>query len=118
MANKFSSGRLRHRIDLELKVEEQDSSGDMVETWNLVKAALACEIAPLSAREYLAAQALQSGVTTKLTIRWRMGINAKMRAVHRYKGVTTYYNIAGILPDPDSGLEWMTLPVSSGVNDG
>lgn len=37
-----------------------------------------------------------------------------MRITHRGK----VYNIAGVLPDNMSGLEYITLPVSEGVNDG
>ena len=37
-----------------------------------------------------------------------------MRILHRGQ----VYNIAGLLPDRVSGLEYITIPVSAGVNDG
>jgi hypothetical protein len=33
-------------------------------------------------------------------------------------GVYELFNIAGILPDPRSGREYLTLPVTRGVNEG
>ncbi|KPB96501.1 Head-tail adaptor protein [Pseudomonas syringae pv. maculicola] len=37
-----------------------------------------------------------------------------MRALHRGR----IYNIHGALPDAKSGLEYLTLPVSEGLNNG
>ena len=37
-----------------------------------------------------------------------------MRIVHK----TKIYNPAGFLADPDSGLEYVTVPVTQGVNEG
>ena len=37
-----------------------------------------------------------------------------MRILHRGK----IYNIEGVLPDDESGLQWLTLPYSEGVKDG
>jgi SPP1 family predicted phage head-tail adaptor len=70
-------------------------------------------IEALSAREFIAAQAEDSKVNTRITIRYRSGINAKMRLYHEAKDV--YYNIEGVLSDKDSGLEYLTLPCSSGL---
>jgi SPP1 family predicted phage head-tail adaptor len=53
-------------------------------------------------------------VVARITIRYRENINATMRVVHKGKA----YNIEGVLPDPDSGMEYLTLPVSEGVSDG
>jgi hypothetical protein len=42
------------------------------------------------------------------------GLLPSMRLVHRGK----IYNPAGILTDKESGLEYVTLPCSEGVNEG
>ena len=70
-------------------------------------------------REFLQSQAVQSEVTTRITIRRRSDITAAWRAVHMVNGVLgKIYNITGILADPVSGLEYQTLPCSDGVNQG
>jgi SPP1 family predicted phage head-tail adaptor len=88
----------------------------MVTTWTTVTGwdSVPAAIEPLSAREFIAAQAVQSAVTARITLRYRAGLDASMRIVHN----GTIYNIAGVLADPDSGLEYVTIPVSTGVNNG
>lgn len=71
-------------------------------------------IEPLSAREFVAASSIQSQVMARITIRHRQGIEAKMRILHRGQ----VYNIEGVLSDKVSGFEYLTLPVSTGVNEG
>lgn len=109
----LDAGRLRHRVLLQEFVTTQDSEGGLVQTWEDVAWVWAA-IEPLSAREFVRAEELQSKVTARITIRYRADVNAEMRIVHG----STIYNIAGRLADPVSGIEWLTLPVSEGVNDG
>ena len=87
--------RLRHRITIEQKTAGADAWGQPVETWETVAIAPA-EVWPLSGREYIAAQAEQAGVTTKITIRYQAGIEPAMRITHDGKT----YNIKAVLPDP------------------
>ncbi|HDG7399279.1 phage head closure protein, partial [Klebsiella pneumoniae] len=53
-------------------------------------------------------------VTTRITIRYREGVTRKHRILFRGR----IYNIEGVLPDPRSGREYLTLPCSEGANDG
>lgn len=109
------AGRLRHRVDIQGRQDVQDPvTGEMVPAWVSVWTAVPAAIEPLSAREFIAAQAVQSQVVARITLRYREGLDASMRIVH--KGAI--YNIAGLLPDKDSGLEYFTIPVSQGVNQG
>lgn len=111
----LSAGRLRHRIDIQQRAHVQDPvTGEMVPGWANVWTAVPASIEPLSAREFIAAQATQSQVVARITLRYREGLDASMRIVH--KGAI--YNIAGLLPDKSSGLEYFTIPVSSGANQG
>ena len=117
MKKLLNSGSLRHRIEIQEPVEVQDSdTGDITWEWDTVEGceSVPAEIAPLSAREFLAASATQSDVAARITIRYRAGITAKMRCLHGSK----IYNIRGVLADADSGLEYLTLPVSEGTNSG
>ena len=106
-------GSLRHLVELQARVDSIDGNGDTVTTWQPFSQVYA-EIAPLSAREFVAAQSLQSAVSCRITIRYLAGVTASMRVVHG----STIYNIAGVLADPSSGREYLTLACSEGVNDG
>lgn len=115
----FNAGRLRHRVDIQQRAEVQDQlTGEVTWAWIAFALKVAAEVSPASAKEFIQSGAMQSEIIAKIIIRWRQGVVAKMRAVHTVKGVATYYNIEGVLNDPQSGLEWMTLPCSQGVNDG
>ncbi len=111
----IEAGTLRHRINIQKRVQTQDvNSGDMVDSWETVFPNVYASVEPLSAREYLAARTEQSKVSARITIRYRPGLDASMRILHRSR----IYNIEGNLPDKDSGLEYITLPCSEGVNKG
>lgn len=111
------SGTLRHRIAIQSQTEAQDpETGEITVAWGTVAGmeSVPAEIVPLSAKEFIAAQATQSEIVARIVIRYRAGITAKMRAVHGSK----HYNIRGVLADPKTGLDWLTLPVSEGLTDG
>jgi SPP1 family predicted phage head-tail adaptor len=111
------SQKLRHRLTLQEKVTSQDGdTGAFVTTWQDVEDDIPASVEPLSAREFLVAQQMESKVTARIVIRTRTLISHDMRFID--KAGLRVYNIEGVLPDVQSGLEYMTLPVSSGVNDG
>ena len=99
--------RLRHRITIEQKATGTDAWGQPAETWETV-AIVPAEVWPLSGREYIAAQAEQAGVTTKITIRYQAGIEPAMRITHDGKT----YNIRAVLSDP-TGRRHITLMCES-----
>jgi len=111
----LSAGRLRHRVDIQKRDQVQDEdSGAMVTTWVTEWANVPAAIEPLSVREFIQSQANQSEISARITIRYREGLVATMRIVHKGR----IYNPKGFLQDPDSGLEYVTIPCSEGVNDG
>jgi SPP1 family predicted phage head-tail adaptor len=111
----MKAGRLRHRIDIQRKEVTLDSDGAQEVVWvNSFSTMISAEIMPLSGRELIAADAVQSKVNTRIRIRYRPGIVASMRVVHR----GTYYNIEAIIPDPDSGESYLTLNCTSGDDEG
>lgn len=121
----IEAGRLRHRIRIEKLVDLLDSNGETIQddtgevarAWVEVATVWAA-IEPLSAREFIASQATQSQITARVVIRFREGLNAAMRLVHvRRNMADVIYNPHGFLADKDSGLEYMTIPVSAGVSD-
>lgn len=106
-----ASGKLRHRVQIQRPVPEQDlQTGEPITDWQAVADTWA-DISPVSGREFLAAGAEQSEVRAKITIRHRDGVDATMRVV--YRGL--YYAIHAVLPDADSGREHLTLMVAEGV---
>lgn len=110
----IDSGKLRHRVQVQEPVHTQNPvTGESIVTWNTIWDLWAA-VEPLSAREFIQSQSTQSQVVARITIRYVAGFNAAMRIVHN----GTNYNIAGLLPDKDSGLEYITVPVSQGVNTG
>lgn len=110
----MQAGRLRHRVLLQRTVNTQSPvTGAVTESWVDI-ATIRAEVVASSAREFVAAMATQSEVTTRITVRYRPEISNKDRIVFRGK----IYNIEGVLPDPVSGREYLTLPCSEGVNDG
>ena len=108
------AGTLRHRVTLQALTETVDpDTGYRDKLWADV-AQLSADITPLSGREYIAAAASQSAVSTRITIRYWPGVTAAMRL----KQGDVLYNIEAVLPDKGSGREYLTLMCSTGVNDG
>lgn len=110
----IGAGKLRHKVTIQARGEVQDPvSGEMVPGWTDF-ASVWASIEPLSARDFIAAQANQSEITARIVIRYREGILPTMRILHRGR----VYAIQGVLSDAESGLEYLTLPVSEGVSQG
>lgn len=111
----MDAGRLRHLVTFQERVVSLDSDGAQVEEWvPLFGGPISAEITPLSGRELIAAQSVQSKVTGRMCVRYRPGLTATMRAVHR--GVI--YNITAVIADPESGAEYVTLLTSTGSDEG
>lgn len=111
----LDAGRLRHRVTIQARQNIQDpATGETVIAWADVWVNIAAALEPLSASERIATQAQRSEVTARVTIRPLSGLTAQHRLLHNGR----IYNIEGVIPDPDSGQEWLTLPVSEGANDG
>lgn len=108
----ISAGKLRHRVVLERQIHSRDEHGGVVVTWS-TEAELWAEIVPLSGREFIAAQATQAGVNTRITIRWREGVTPAMRVRHGQD----IYNIQAVLPDATLRGH-ITLMCETGVNNG
>ncbi|WAH52079.1 phage head closure protein [Pseudescherichia vulneris] len=110
----MQAGKLNKRILLQRPVKVQSPvTGAVTDDWADVQE-LWASVVDLSARDLVAAQAGQSEVTTRITIRWREDVTDKHRVIYRNR----IYNIHGVLEDDKSGLEYLTLPCSRGVNDG
>lgn len=107
-------GRLRHRITLLASTSGPDpDTGIYTEGgWTPVGPDVAAAIEPLSAREFIAAGATQAAVSHRITIRYRTDVTAKMRCVDEDGKI---YAIQQVLPDKNSGREYLTLVCTQGV---
>lgn len=106
----LAAGRLRHRVRLESLALTQDAeTGAPLEAWTTAATVWAA-IEPLSVRDFVAADSRQSQVTARITLRPVAGLNETWRVVHGDR----VYQIVGMLPDQDSGLEYVTLAVAQG----
>jgi len=122
----IEAGRLRHRVRIEEFVAVVDSNGEAIQDpdtgettseWVEVATVWAA-IEPLSAREFIQSQATQSQISARIVIRFRDGLKAALRLVHvRRNMADVIYNPHGFLADKESGLEYLTIPVSAGVSD-
>lgn len=123
----LAAGRLRHRVRIEALVNAVDSNGEVIqdpETGEVTQqwvevAEVWAAIEPVSGREFIQSAATQSKVDARIVIRQRDDVDASMRLVHvRLGRPDVVYNILGVLADKESGLEYQTLPVSTGVGQG
>lgn len=123
----IEAGELRHRVRLERYEAARDANGEVIqdpvtgatqEAWRPVATVWAA-IKPLSAREFIQSAATQSQITARIVIRHRDDVDAAMRIVHVRTGrPDVVYNPAAFLPDPDSGLSYLTAPCSQGTGEG
>lgn len=109
-------GKLNRRIAIDQRVDTR-VDGSIVESWvPFVEEAFA-SIVDLSAREFIAASAAQSLVTTKITLRYLPGVEARMR-VRRLLDGQIYALDGPPMEDNEGGLRWLTLMCIRGVNHG
>jgi head-tail adaptor len=114
------AGRLNQWVTVQVPTEFQDSSGEITLGWNPLESgndsfptSFPANFEPLSVRELLASQAIHSNVVARVTMRYDARWDPRMRILFRGK----VYDVAGVLPDKVSGLEYVTLPVSTGLSD-
>lgn len=115
----IEAGRLRHRVRIQRQIQSQNTTtGQVTVAWQTV-ATVWADIQPLSAREFIQSQTVQAQIVARIVIRYRDGVDTSMRLVHvRLNSDDVIYNIHGVLPDAEGGMEYLTMPCSTGVNDG
>lgn len=113
MARSGFSVRLRHRVTISRPETVRDDIGAVETTWLPVAVDLPAEVAPLSGREYAAAQAAQAETHVRITIRAGVEVDPAMRVEHDGR----FYNVKAVLPDLTARRR-VTLLCDEGVNDG
>ena len=107
----IAAGKLRHKVVIQRPdLAQNPTTGEMEQSWVELDRVWA-SVEPASVREFIGSSAEQSEVKGKVIIRRRPDVDATMRI--QYRGLT--YQILGVLTDPVSGLEYITLPTAEGV---
>lgn len=92
------AGKLIHRVWIQTPQEVRGATGSHKQIYTDWKEVWA-SVEPLTPREIFAAQQVASDLTTRIRMRWRDGLNSKMRIRHqRTLGsptVSDYYDIEG-----------------------
>lgn len=96
---------LKHWVSIQQQSEAQDAAGQPVLSWVEVHKVRAA-INDVSGREFLAAQAGQSEINTKIRIRYLDGIKADMRIVP-VNGADIYNIVAPL--DQSGDRKWLLL---------
>jgi head-tail adaptor len=115
------AGQYRHRVDIQDWTEVRDpDTGGFTEAWVTVFADVPARIVDASGREFKESAATQSEIMGRIVIRARRGLKARQRILHKGPNGEVYgiYNAHAWLRDPGSGRDYVSAPVSIGVNDG
>ena len=88
----MNPGDLNQRVLIERFTSEPDEIGQPIEAW-VTLATVWAAVEPQAGREFVAAGAGQSELTTKIRIRWRAGITSRDRVTHDGK----VYGIASVI---------------------
>ena len=104
------AGSFRRRVTIQSRVDTQDTAGGVTASWSIFAANVPAAIDEQGGREFFAAQQIQAKNTATISIRWRPGIDEKMRVLHyRTPGKPPdIYNIEGMSIDP-TGRKIITL---------
>lgn len=110
----LEAGLLRHVINIQQQIQTRDNFGGVEVSWVDKFPKTYARYEPLSGKELFANGQMQSQVTTRFTIRYRPGVDTSQRIVFRNR----IYNIHAVVEDNVSGMEWITLHCSEGLNNG
>lgn len=115
------SGNLRKRLTFQVRSAEEDRLGQQVNVW---ADAFTCwgEIQPLTGRELIAAQAMQSAVTHSIMVRYRPELSepkqvAAMRVLYRGRWGVRIFDIHAAMNE-DERNRVVTLQAEEGLNNG
>lgn len=117
----MQAGTLRKVITLQARSTMQDALGQQLQTWADV-ATVRADIQPLSGRELLAAQAIRTEVSHRISLRYSSLLAdplkvAAMRVVYVNSGVTRYFNVAAAM-NLDERNKQVDMMAYEGLNDG
>lgn len=106
--------KYNRRVSLLSSQDVQDNDTGVITegAWTAWAENVPAAIMPLSGREFVAAAATQSQITTRIEIPFMEGPTAKMRAQDDAGQV---YGIEAVLPDDETGRDHLTLVCTTEV---
>jgi SPP1 family predicted phage head-tail adaptor len=107
------AGKLRQRVTIQSQTTARDDFGGETVTWSDV-ATVWASIEPLNGREYMAAQQLQTAVTTRIRVRYIDGVTAAMRV----KADDVAYDIQSVINPNDRGAELTLMCIERSSDNG
>lgn len=107
--SKQNAGKYRHIITIQKQSKiKNENTGEVTYEFVDYLTNIRADVHFLSANERIAASAVQSKITARIEIRYRTdSIVSSMRI--KYKN--DYYEIDGVIPDNETGMQWITLTV-------
>ena len=105
------AGRLRQRVILQSKTEARDAYGAAIISWS-DESVVWGAIEPLSGKEYLAQDSIQSEAKVRIVIRYYSGVATTWRVKHG----GLFYDIKDVM-NLDTRNRQMTLMCSEGVTE-
>lgn len=106
-------GKLNRLVSIQQRASTQDTFGQQSTGWTNLYTNVHVAIRPLSGREMLAAQAVNSEVSHNINLRYLAGITANMRILYG----TRIFNITAVMNIDERNKELM-LQAAEGLNDG
>lgn len=101
------AARLNKRVLLQVQGPARDAAGEQIDAWTNVIAdgdgKIWAEVRDVSGREFVAAGATQNEVQTTITIRYRAGVQQRMRVLHG----ADVYGIEAVLGQDQRTLQLM-----------
>ena len=109
----LEAGKLDQRLTLQESTPSTNDFGEEVPTWSDV-ATVWGRAEPLRGREFFSAAQMQSSAEVRFTIRWRAGLNERMRVL--WRGVP--HEIVAPLIDVGGRQETLEIMCATGIRDG
>jgi SPP1 family predicted phage head-tail adaptor len=106
----IAAGNYRHRITIQNRVSAENELGEIEPSWQDVVVGASALVEDLSGRELVAAQDVHSLVNTRIRLRHRDSVTARMRVIFRKK----VYNIEAVIRNDAVNVE-MYLLCSTGL---
>lgn len=120
----MQAGILRHVITIQRPVVAQDELGQPSTTFEDVLTNVRAAIVPMSGREYITSKQVAADITTRITIRRYANslVEPTCRILHTiYEDsppTVEVYDIMAVLPDPVSGMRYLTLMCAQRIAEG
>lgn len=123
----IQAGILRHVITIQKPVIGQDDTGQPSTSFEDLYTNIRAAVVPLSGREYVAAKQVVAEITTRVTIRRLPNIEPYCRILRTVvepsqdsppTETQEVYDVLAVLPDPVSGLRYLTLMCAQRFTEG